>query len=232
MSKPLVVSMFDYTGNWARPYLEAGYDCILIDVKHPKGVRRRDGFITIGGDIRLIAANTVIHRRNHNYREAYDYSAILGRGASIVLAAPPCTDFANSGAQWWGDKDRSGETARSVRKVLAALQLKDWLRPKVWALENPKGRIAYLAPEIGDWKLAFDPCDYAGFADDPASEAYTKETFIYGQYNTDLPGHYVEPTGYNPIHSRGGRSELTKEIRSKTPIGFARAFFKANDTRT
>jgi len=106
----------------------------------------------------------------------------------------------------------------------------------VWALENPVGRIASVVPELGKWGLIFNPCDYAGFADDPDSEAYTKKTCIWGSFNVDLPTSPVEPVMYERGGKRGswmwanlgGNSARTKELRSNTPTGFSRAFFRAN----
>jgi hypothetical protein len=31
---PTILSLFDYSGNWSRPYKEAGYDVVLVDLKH------------------------------------------------------------------------------------------------------------------------------------------------------------------------------------------------------
>lgn len=169
---------------------------------------------------------------------------ILGAPVRGALFAPPCTDFTVSGNQWWPKKDASGETAASVKIVEECLALKDavkkWLR--WWALENPVGRMRRLVPLVGKKPLlTFDPCDYAGFADDPKTEAYTKKTQIYGEFNADLPKDYREPVVYTRIGKNGkvyrgswlwahlgGKSERTKELRSITPTGFSRAFAQAN----
>lgn len=34
-----ILSLCDYTGNWSRPYLEAGYDVRQIDLKHGSDIR-------------------------------------------------------------------------------------------------------------------------------------------------------------------------------------------------
>jgi len=154
----------------------------------------------------------------------------------VILAAPPCTDFASSGARWWSDKDNDGRTDASVQIVHDILDIIDLVEPTVWALENPVGRIASLVPALDKWKLIFNPCDYAGFADDPDSEAYTKKTCIWGRFNADLPTSPVEPVMYERGGKRGswmwanlgGNSARTKELRSNTPTGFSRAFFRAN----
>jgi site-specific DNA-cytosine methylase len=58
-----------------------------------------------------------------------------------ILAAPPCTDFAGSGAQYWKQKDLDGRTAASLQLVDKTLELIDYYKPHFWAIENPVGRL-------------------------------------------------------------------------------------------
>ena len=131
-----------------------------------------------------------------------------------ILAAPPCTDFAVSGARWWESKtDQDLIEALSV--VDACLRLVTVCQPKWWALENPVGR---LYRWLGEPAMYFDPCDYG----DP----YTKKTGLWGRFNKALPQKPVEPTEGSKMWSQyGGKSEYTKTMRSMTPEGFARAFY-------
>lgn len=141
-----------------------------------------------------------------------------------ILAAPPCTAFAGSGAQWWNGKDESGETMAGLAVVDACLRAVALYRPKWWALENPVGR---LKQWLGEPRLIFDPCDYG----DP----YTKKTCLWGNFAVPrlIP---VEPVMYESNGKRGswmwmklgGKSARTKELRSATPMGFAKAFREAN----
>lgn len=194
-SKPRVIlSLFDFTGNWPQFYREAGYQVIQVDIQH-------------GVDIMT-----------------FDHKAI--GAVHGILAACPCTDFAVSGARWWKGKDESGETAKSVALVERTLKIIDDLQPAFWALENPIGRIAKLVPALGKHRMSFDPCDFG--------EPYTKKTLLWGQFNTELKKTPVQPEGHRPgqpnaWYSRvGGKSQKTKNHRSATPVGFARAFFDAN----
>jgi len=88
-------------------------------------------------------------------------------------------------------------------------------RPRVWALENPSGRLShYLGPPTG----SFDPADYG----DP----YTKRTCLWGDFT--LPQkNPVEATEGSKMH-RVPPGTNRKNIRSETPKGFAEAFFMAN----
>lgn len=137
-----------------------------------------------------------------------------------ILAAPPCTDFASSGAQYWKVKDADGRTDASLALVDKVLEIVSWYPElKFWVLENPVGRLAKLRPQIGKpWY--FNPCDFG----DP----YTKKTGLWGTFNRDMVKNPVTPDPNSWIMKLGGKSERTKELRSMTPLGFAKAFFDAN----
>lgn len=136
-----------------------------------------------------------------------------------ILAAPPCTDFASSGAQYWKQKDLDGRTEQSLALVDKVLEFVDYCDPHFWALENPVGRLQKLRPKLGDpWY--FQPHWFG--------DAYTKKTGLWGNFNCDLPRNPVEPDPNSWIMKLGGKSERTKELRSMTPLGFAKAFFLAN----
>lgn len=186
--KKRIVSLFDYSGNWSKPYKEAGYEVIQVDLK-------------LGIDVYDLCSNS--------------YTKIYG-----VLAAPPCTHFSSSGARWFKEKDKDGRTEEAVKLVEHTLKLITSWNPTFWALENPVGRIASLIPSLGRWSFIFDPCDFG----DP----YTKKTCLWGKFNHPQKTP-VEPTeGSKLWKNYGGKSEKTKEARSITPMGFARAFFEAN----
>jgi len=197
-----VLSLFDYSGNWPKPYLEAGHHVVLIDIKRGHDILQLDD-----------AALTRICRESPSGR------------VDGILMAPPCTDFSGSGAQYWPAKDLDGRTAASVALVLAALAIKDKLKPDWWALENPVGRLNRCVPQLaayGPWW--FQPYFYG--------DAYTKKTGLWGVFNHDLVKTPVEPQRVcqqgSWLMKLGGKSERTKELRSMTPMGFARAFFEAN----
>ena len=136
-----------------------------------------------------------------------------------ILAAPPCTDFAGSGAQYWKAKDLDGRTDSSLALVDKTLEIISWCDPKFWVLENPVGRLSKLRPQLGDpWY--FQPWHYG--------DAYTKKTGLWGNFNKSLIKQEVTPDPNSWIMKLGGKSERTKELRSMTPLGFAEAFFLAN----
>jgi len=197
-----VLSMFDYTGNWPRPYEEAGYNVIQLDRK-------------LEVDINDLNYEWLIE----NVFEGFET-------IDIIMAAPDCTHFASSGAQYWKEKDVDGRTEEAVELVYQVLRTVDACMPDIWALENPVGRLPQLVPQLGKpWY--FQPWWYG----DP----YTKKTGLWGNFNKDLPRNEVKPirscSQGSWLMKLGGKSEKTKELRSETPVGFARSFFMANQLK-
>lgn len=131
-----------------------------------------------------------------------------------VLAAPPCTHFASSGARWWSDK---GEEAvlEGLSVVDACLRLVAVLSPVWWCLENPVGR---LTRYLGEPRMTFQPADYG----DP----YTKKTLLWGRF-TPPAMRRVEATEGSKMHLLPPSPDRAA-LRSVTPAGFAHAFFEAN----
>jgi hypothetical protein len=132
-----LLSLFDYSGQWSAPFADAGWSVVQVDIKH-------------GHDIKKFSAKWLINNLLQGY------PTIDG-----ILAAPPCTCFTKSAAQYWPAMDADGRTAESVELVYQVLRCVDYLKPDFWALENPIGRLPKLVPELGKPLLTFDPCDYA-----------------------------------------------------------------------
>ena len=188
-----ILSLFDYTGNWSKPYRDAGYDVIQVDIKH-------------GQNVYLI--------------DPAEYPFIHG-----ILAAPPCTDFAGSGARWWADKDEDDRMFESLYKTLSVIWYLKHRDGCWWCLENPVGRLNSMVPALADYgPWYFQPCDYG----DP----YTKKTGLWGEFVAPLPLFVGEVRAVEAVEgSRMHRLPPSSEraaLRSMTPPGFARAFFEVN----
>lgn len=220
----LIVSVFDDTGEWAKPYIEAGYPVILWDYKHEGCILEHFSWLQI----------KIEEAIEHGY---------LPYG---LLAAPPCTDISSAGAQYWPKKDSTiaaepydpwtiTETSRALVEI--TMHLRDIYPWAFWVIENPPGRMEKLVPELAPFrKMMFSPYHFG----DP----YTKKTILWGQFNDGLERNEVEPETvlikaggtkkprqYRGSHlwaKTGGGSEKNRALRSKTPAGFAKAFFKAN----
>lgn len=201
-----ILSLCDYSGTWSAPYAEAGYDVIQVDLK-------------LGGDAILWpSAPSDTPRFSSDLADVRQMPQIHG-----VIAQPVCTYFSNAGAK----HPRTDEQLREgLALVDACLRIVTATRPQWWVLENPVGK---LVKWIGPYRTVIQPWKYAGWADDPDSEAYTKATCLWGSFNADLPESPVEPVlGSKMWAQYGGASERTKEMRSMTPQGFSRAFARVN----
>ncbi len=135
----------------------------------------------------------------------------LGRPVHGILAAPPCTHFSRAGAHLWKVKGDFA-IAAGLAVVDACLRAVAIYKPVFWVLENPIGR---LKDYLGEPQFKFDPCDFG----DP----WTKRTWLWGDFVHPLKTR-VEPT-LGDITTKGSSD---KNRRSKTPPGFAAAFFAAN----
>lgn len=188
------------TGAWSRPYTEAGYDVRLVTLPDH--------------DVRLYRPPGNVHG---------------------ILAAPPCTHFASSGARWWKDK---GDAAvlEGLSCVDAALRIVWVTQPAWWVLENPVGRLRrWIGPPV----MSFDPWEYG----DP----YTKHTLLWGKFtqpkktpvetdpallstkkNRGLGRHSKPQLAFKSKMHLLPASPDRATLRSITPPGFAKAFFKAN----
>jgi hypothetical protein len=128
-----ILSLFDYTGNWSQPYLDAGYDVIRVDIKHGQNVYLLDidDLPTIHG---ILAAPPCT-----------DFSIAGARWWAEKDAA-----------------GQTFESLALIYKTLAiiwALKARDdvaW-----WVLENPVGRLNSLVPQLVNFgPYYFQPCDY------------------------------------------------------------------------
>lgn len=129
-----------------------------------------------------------------------------------ILAAPPCTVFANAGARWPRTDE---EMLEGLSVVDACLRLIMVTKPVWWALENPTGKLSsYLGPP----RMTFNPNDYG--------DDYTKRTCLWGSF-TEPVRTPVPATSGSKMH-RLPPGPQRAALRSVTPAGFAAAFFRSN----
>lgn len=208
MSHGTVLSLCDRTGNMVLPWLEAGYEAITIDTQeqvNPHPLRHH-----CRGDIREAATAP--------------FPSVVA-----VFAFPPCTHFAVSGARWFREKGldvliEALEIVNACRKICEA-------SGAPWMLENPVGTLSTITEAY--WQApshSFDPCDYG----DP----YTKKTLLWTGGGFIMPPKiergdlFDKPTRVDP--TQGSKMHLLPpspdraDLRSETPMGFARAVFQAN----
>lgn len=130
-----------------------------------------------------------------------------------ILAAPPCTVFAVSGARWERSEE---EMLHALSLVDACLRAVAIYEPAFWCLENPIGT---LHRWLGPPKHYFHPCEYG----DP----WTKRTALWGRFTMPPKvDRVVADVRQSPWYVPPGPERSA--LRSVTPPGFARAFFEAN----
>ena len=204
-----MLSCFDKTGIMARPWLEAGVPCWIVDLQHPKGYHR-DGLLTrVGGDM---------------------LEFIPPRGNCIFAAFfPPCTDLAVSGSRWMKDKGL-GTLIDALTLFKRAVDLAESLDAP-YLIENPVNTVSTYWREP-DYK--FNPCDYG----DPYTKqtwlwtggGFIMPPVIHPGDLFDTPT-AVEPTEGSKMHKLPPGPERAN-LRSQTPEGFARAVFNTNYQHT
>jgi hypothetical protein len=211
LQNEIVVSLCDHTANLLSPWADAGYQCYAIDIQH-------DGISTMG-NVTKIGAD--IHGCISKWLPC-------GRRIKIAFGAPPCTHTAVSGAKYFRSKGPAG-AAEAFGLIARCDQLLQWFDcPYLW--EQP---VATTSTYCGKPTHVFDPYMYAGYLDDPTTDAYTKRTCIWSGNGFRMPEpRPVEPVKVCPqgswVQQLGGSSTRTKNLRSATPMGFARAVYEAN----
>jgi hypothetical protein len=195
----LVLSLCDRTGVMVQPWLEAGYECVIVDVQHDRGVHKVDGIWRIGHDVRTFDAST--------YSQA------------ITFAFPPCTDLANSGNRHKRGKGLEALHA-SLGLVIACKRICEaWRAP--WMLENPIGSLSTYWREPD---CTFHPWEYTTPKEKKRTCIWAGNNFIIPQREVLSEPDDVQESCWKmtPSKDRGDK-------RSVTPEGWARAVFQANE---
>lgn len=203
-----ILSLCDLTGTFVEPWVEAGYEAILVDPQH--GVTHQEGPV-------LKLAATVLEAM----------PLIADRLDDIVFVAgwPPCTDMAVSGARWFADKWKA-DSAYLAKAVAVAEQCRTigQMSGGPWFVENPVSTLAQVFGKPDHW---FHPWHFTGF---DASDNYTKRTNLWTGGGFVMPSIEADTTLGKPdnrIHMAPPGPERAN-FRSATPRGFARAVFEAN----
>lgn len=204
--KDIALFLYDYTGNIARPWLDAGYTAVIVDMQHPHGVTQEGSLIKVGADIR----NGWMPPREMIDRIAF------------VAAFPPCDHLAVSGSRWFKGKGLR-KLALSIDLFATAAELCEWLGAP-YLIENPVSTIStyWRKPDA-----TFHPHHFTGLE---PSDNYTKQTCLWIGGGFVMPKSCKDFTLGEPddrIH-KASLSPDRANIRSATPMGFARAVFKAN----
>ena len=99
----------------------------------------------------------------------WDYQAQLQPGEfEVVVCGPPCTEFSAALTT------RPRDLKKGDRLALKALEIVDYLKPRRWWLENPRGGLLKGRPYMA--ALPYVDADYCQYSD----WGYQKPTRFWG----------------------------------------------------
>ncbi len=242
MSKGTVICLCDLTGKMAEPWVEAGYRAVLVDPQHHE--------TSIDGPVERISA-TILEAMPRLSQ------IIRSENVVIVIGFPPCTDVAVSGSRWFESK-RAKDPHFQGKAALVAEQCRmvGLAAGCPWAFENPVSVFSSIFGSPGytfhpyqftqlvpDDNYTKQTCLWSGNgfvspAEDihpMVAEAIARVKQHFGKMVPKRKAMEVFTKGSivddwypdNRIHDCPP-SEERANIRSATPLGFARAVFLSN----
>ena len=197
--KKIVLSLCDRTGVMVQPWLEAGYQCIIVDAQHERGVHH-DGLLwRIGADVRSY--------HGQDLRPA------------IVFAFPPCTHLANSGNRYKPDKGLEA-LYEALGLVIACKRICE-ASDAPWMLENPVGSLStyWRKPDA-----TFQPWEYTTPKERKRTCIWAGNNFVIPPREVT-----TEPADVGASCWKMSPSADRADKRAVTPEGWARAVFAANE---
>lgn len=205
----VLISLYDRTGNASRPYKEAGWKVYQIDIQN-------------GIDILTWDFLQPLKDSNHAFPQIN------------IIAMQPCDCYALCGNKHKKNRILNGEFELSQKLVARTKEIIDFYDDArllgFWMLEQPMTDIHKKNPWIGKVTQKFNPCDFAWYDPEPNRSRYNKQTWLFGRFNKMIPKRMEPIKKDSPIWSEfGGKSIKTKNARSITPLGFAYAFYNANN---
>ena len=241
-NRKYVISLYDYTGEALRPWAYAGYKCMAYDIQHSKNPVTID--YTSNGEIFGSGGSITYCKADLHDKATLDHLLMVYRRKQVVfgMAFPVCQHLAVSGASHFASKRKANPNFQweATRHAVRCSYLFEDLEIPYF-IENPVSVLSTL------WRkpnYSFHPWHYGGYISDAEAEhpkwpeyiapkdAYPKKTCLWTSGNFRMPIKLpVKPEdGHSRQHLKlGGKSMKTKNIRSATPRGFAKAVWQAND---
>lgn len=215
----IVWSLFDGSGIMGLPWAQAGHTVYCFNA---------DGADHGEYEIKMKHENLIYVNKFITPETCFDSYPAPDR----IFAFPPCTELAGCGEQH-ERTEAEINSAVSTAKVAEQLGQKYGCR---WMAENPVGKLStywrkpdhYFNPfEYGGYLTGHEECFHPRM---PARDAYTKKTCLWTGGGFIMPSkkpvpHIGKFWGWAYL---GGKSAKTKQLRSLTPRGFARAVYEAN----
>jgi hypothetical protein len=184
-----------------KPWAKAGYKCWCIDTQHSIRKQRKEGNIIYQwGDVRTWCPPDIARNR-----------------ITMIFAFPPCTHVAISGARDYRIKGTA--MLRDSLEMFAACEHAAKWSGAPYMIENPVGK---FSDHMNKPDYTFQPWQYG--------ENYSKLTCLWTGNGFVMPTPQIKK---KPCTVRQKIIELPpskdrRDLRSVTPMGFAKAVFKAN----
>jgi hypothetical protein len=152
-----IISLFDYSGNWSKPYKQNGYNIIQVDIK-------------LGIDV-----------FNWYYKKIQNVYGILAAVPCTDYALCGAKYFKEKDLK--GITNNSNKLVNKTKEIIDYFKP----NLKFWVIENPMSRIHKLNPWLGNVKYKFNPCDFAKYDPQPKNSQYNKMTWLWGDFNNPIP---------------------------------------------
>lgn len=221
-----VVVLYEMSGYTAQAWVDGNHKVYCYDILH-KGAFLRDGQIFARWDA----------------RDDDQVRALINRHTGrtcMLIAMPPCTDLAVSGAKHFISKERAnpGFQDKAMELVFIARDIAQRIGCP-YVIENP---VSVISSRWRKPDMIFDPFEFGGYlpVDDvhpkwpqyiKPRDAYPKKTCLWWGNGFRVPDKRpvkVEPGWSTQQKKLGGKSARTKEVRSASPRGFFRGVYEAN----
>lgn len=112
--KNKVISLFDHSGVFVKPWMDDGYECWIIDSQHPSSYGT-------GGIIKEGNLYRVNFDLSKSWLLPFDRSEV-----AFVAAFPPCDHLAVSGSRWLKGKGLR-LLSKSIELFAAAAEMCEWI---------------------------------------------------------------------------------------------------------
>lgn len=238
MAMKNILSLFDESGEWSQPYEDAGHCVWRIDIKtdpafdvtkfcvqylvEELGIEDVDGIL-------MAPPCTDFSGAGAQYWPAKDADGRTAAARELVMQGLRCVEYFNP--DWWVMENPVGR----IREVCGLKPAAFAFHPHEFAgyVEGLTARQLAKLEELGargrNWAGEWTPAELALVK---RSNRYTKKTMLWGHFNAPVLSNRAPIAVCKQgswLQKLGGKGEATKQARSETPAGFARAFWEAND---
>lgn len=183
MSKGIAIFLCDITGVMGDPWLQAGYDIILVDPQHGEGVNIEPPEYPFLGSITKIG-----HVIDHPETWRVLREAINTGNVAFVCGFPPCTDVAVCGTKNFASKFAKDKHFQAKAALVAEqCRVIGQLSGAPWFFENP---ISVFSSIFGKPDHIFSPYQYTDLCRD---DNYFKSTCLWTGNGFVMPDAQMEP---------------------------------------